>query len=332
MGSGTFRFLVGPNKRSFELHSALASHYSPALKALIMGPMTEAMERCALFEDIDKETSVRFCEYDYTGDYPVPSPGIVTVSQDTESRNGINEEQTISSSVPGLESEVPPQEEQPREDLMNETDDNLHAKDKVPEPIDEFHTQSPQQLVDTTSSWLTRKKDKKKASQSALDFGSFGQTHTFAGFDTPHPQQRSKKDTLCEDFRMAYSSWDGPVFEPYKNCDPSESFTEIFLCHARLYAFADRYQIDSLRTLVLYKLRRTLAAFRLFPERVPDIFELVQFSYANTREPDDLRNLVTEYVVCFIEYLVPYAVWGSLLEKVDSFAAEVLTKVLGRID
>ena len=291
-----------------------------------MGPMAEAKERCALFEDIDEETFVRFCEYAYTGDYLVPSPGIVTVSQDKDSRNGMNEEQTISSSVPGLEFEVLPQDEQPQDAfLMHEIDDNLHAKDNVPETIDEFYTQSPQKLMDTPSPSLTTKKDKKKASQGAFDY-------PFAGFDTPHPQHRSKKDNFCDDFRMAYSSWDGPVFEPYKNCDPSENFTEIFLCHARLYAFADRYQIDSLRTLVLYKLRRTLAAFRLFPERVPDIFELVQFSYANTREHDDLRSLVTDYIVCFVEYLVPHPDWVSLLANTDSFATEVLTQVLRRLD
>jgi hypothetical protein len=303
--------------------------------------MTEAKERCALFEDIDEETFVRFCEYAYTGDYPVPSPSTVTSYQDTDSRNGMNEEQTregynpfdgISSSVPGLESEGPLPEEQPQEGLVQETDDDFRAKDKVPEPIDEFHTQSPQQLMDMTSPSLTRKKDKKRASKGAWDFDSFGQTHTSLGFETPQPQQRSKRNTLCEDFRMAYSSWNGLIFEPYKNCDPGENFTKIFLCHARLYVFADRYQIDSLRTLVLYKLRRTLAAFRLFPERVPDIFELIQFSYTNTREGDDIRNLLTDYVVCFIEYLVPHADWGSLLEKAGSFAAEVLTKVLSRLN
>ena len=97
--------------------SILASHYSPILKTLITGPMTEAKERCVLFEDIDEETFERFCEYAYTGDYPVPSPSIVTGSQVTDGRNDMDEEQTreghnsldgISSSVPGLESEVPP--------------------------------------------------------------------------------------------------------------------------------------------------------------------------------------------------------------------------------
>ena len=270
--------------------------------------MTEVKENRALFEDTDEETFVRFCEYAYTGDYPVPSPSIVTSSQDTDGRNGMEQTREshnpldgISSSVLGLESEVLPLEDAPQEDLVQETDDDFHAKDKVPEPIDEFHTQSPQQLTDTTSPSLT-KKEKKRTSKGGWDFDGFSQTHTSLGFDTAQPQQRSKKDALYEKFRMAYGSWNGPIFEPYKNCDPGEMFTKIFLCHARLYVFADRYQIDSLRTLVLYKLRRTLAAFRLFPQRVPDIFELIRFSYTSTRESDDMGDLLTDYVVCFIEF------------------------------
>ena len=147
MSSHTFQFLVGPNKRSFGLHSALAAHCSPTLKTLITGPMAEAKERCALFEDTDEETFVHCCEYAYTGDYSVPSPSIITSSQDTDGRNGIeqigegyNPLDGISSSVPGLDSEVLPLEEAPQEDLVQETDDDFHAKDKIPEPIDEFHT------------------------------------------------------------------------------------------------------------------------------------------------------------------------------------------------
>ena len=38
--------------------------------------MVEAEERCALIEDVEEETFVRFIEFMYTNDYAVPDPDI----------------------------------------------------------------------------------------------------------------------------------------------------------------------------------------------------------------------------------------------------------------
>ena len=96
---------------------------------------------------------------------------------------------------------------------------------------------------------------------------------------------------------------------------------------ARLYVFSDRYNHEPLRMQVLYKLRRTLAAFKLFLERVSDVFMLVMYVYENTCEGDDLRDLLAEYTVCMITMLLDHPGWETLIRAQPSFLAEVCGKM-----
>jgi hypothetical protein len=50
--------------------------------------MAEAKESCAFLEDVDEGTFVRFVEYMYTNDYPVPDPVIVQMASDSTFENG----------------------------------------------------------------------------------------------------------------------------------------------------------------------------------------------------------------------------------------------------
>ena len=79
-------------------------------------------------------------------------------------------------------------------------------------------------------------------------------------------------------------------------------------------------------------MRRTLAAFKPFPERVSDVLELVRYTYAHTKEDDLLRDLVAESAVCLIENLERHSDWRPLLEEVGAFAVEVLAKIVARLD
>lgn len=77
IASPPFRFLVGPDRKLFTIHTALVIHHSKPLGALLNGPMLEAKEKCALLEDIDDDTFVRFSQYAYTGDYIAADPEIL---------------------------------------------------------------------------------------------------------------------------------------------------------------------------------------------------------------------------------------------------------------
>jgi hypothetical protein len=141
------------------------------------------------------------------------------------------------------------------------------------------------------------------------------------------PDRSSKIGIAWANFQRSSAAWSRPFFQPYKNYQPFECFEEVFLCQARLYVFGDRYDIEALRSLVLYKMRRTLAVFILFPERVPDIFLLVQYVYENTREGDGLRNLLTEFAVCRITLLLDHSDWDAFMHEQSSFSSELLEKL-----
>ncbi|TKA24290.1 hypothetical protein B0A54_17936 [Friedmanniomyces endolithicus] len=54
------------------------------------------------------------------------------------------------------------------------------------------------------------------------------------------------------------------------NTESCEEYTDVSLSHAHLYTFADRYDVEGLRELALYKLHQTLVKFTQFNERIGD--------------------------------------------------------------
>lgn len=96
--------------------------------------------------------------------------------------------------------------------------------------------------------------------------------------------------------------YDVPVLSqppPRSNQGPLEDYSEVFFSHARVYVFADKYDIEPLKNLALQNLHQTLAIYNLYSERCGDIIALIRYSYANTvgREGvEDLRALLTDYM------------------------------------
>ena len=141
-------------------------------------------------------------------------------------------------------------------------------------------------------SYTTKKKDKKKkrAQPSASAEGYLKES-----FITQY-------DGLSQGLSI-----DTAIPGPRGNKTPDENYTEVFLGHARMYVFAEKYDIQTLKQLALMKLHHTLSIFTLFPERVADITTLVKYVYANTTETlhgtEDIRTMLAHYVGCEMEML-----------------------------
>ena len=123
----------------------------------------------------------------------------------------------------------------------------------------------------------------------------------------------SSKGSLKESFISQYeSSWGTfPAYSlptPRSNKSPLEDYTEVFLGHARMYVFAEKYDIQSLKKLALDKLQHTLSIFTLYPERVGDITALLRYVYANTTETvdgtNDVRTMLAHYIGTEMETLI----------------------------
>jgi len=142
----------------------------------------------------------------------------------------------------------------------------------------------------------------------------------------PSDEASPPGDTVCNDPEIMYkerSVWTGQLrdkftrnsvipgigsnllettFPPPQITGSWEDFGPVFLEQAKPYVLADKYGIEPLRQLVLYKLYQTLSSFKLFDTGVGSIMEFVRFVYSNTPpsyggQVDALRNLVARYVV-----------------------------------
>lgn len=116
-----------------------------------------------------------------------------------------------------------------------------------------------------------------------------------------------------------------------------EDYTPVFLGHAHLYVFADKWGIESLKALALHKLHRTLVEFTLSGDRCGDIAELVNFSYSNDNTPDlensidALRALVTQYVMCELGSLLKVPDFISSQEQQGLFTRDLLLMMRKRL-
>ena len=111
--------------------------------------------------------------------------------------------------------------------------------------------------------------------------------------------------------------------EPTSNTAASQNFTPVFLAHCRLYVFADKYGVKSLRKLALHKIHRTLLTFELYPQRVQDLVELVRFAFMDRNTysggADELRALVTLYMASRVDKLKGSEPFVDLLEDGGPF-------------
>lgn len=109
----------------------------------------------------------------------------------------------------------------------------------------------------------------------------------------------------------------------------------MFLCHARLYKFADRYGCAQLMSLTLHKLRLTLCKYRLYTSRTGDIINLIRYTYTHTADQTDghakLRAVVLDFVVGYCYELAQHLPFIHLLEEGGPFAGNFLAKTIGLV-
>ena len=93
---------------------------------------------------------------------------------------------------------------------------------------------------------------------------------------------RPRKSEFWDNLKSKAYVTSNPAFPPRGNRESCENYIEVFLCHTKLYVFANRYDVDSLREICLHKLQRTLIEFILDDKRAEDIVNLLRYNYSNT--------------------------------------------------
>lgn len=237
--------------------------------------MAEAQKKYANIEDVSGDTFVRFIQWAYNGYYDAAK--YVLDLESPNSSDNENNDTKIAINEPAkfpLDFSVDP-EEAP-----------APAEEQVPERILEDE-------VDRETC-KSRKKSSKRGSKVI--------------YDDPVPYSnvfttRSSKQSLKESFikrKETVRKYSISLPQPRENQAPNENYREVFLSHARLYVFAEKYDIQPLKALALEELQAMLAIFNLHIERTGDIIALLRYVYENTCESmegvENMRTLMTHYV------------------------------------
>ena len=98
---------------------------------------------------------------------------------------------------------------------------------------------------------------------------------------------------------------------------------EILLIHASLYVLADKWAVDGMRRLSLFKLHKSLILLELNAGTVPDIVGLVRYIYSDENPPlNELRDLMCRFILANGTVMFDDVSFRELLEGGGAFALD----------
>lgn len=275
---------------------------------LIRNGWKESRDREVVLDDIDEDTFVRFCQFIYCGDYSVPS--LVSVVEPCTSlgrspRQDDAKPDCGPKSRPVIEKPCPGEAQ----------DQSVSALPRISEQLAIHCCQ-----VDRKGPLLETFRRRCKGF-----FHSQNQVAGITSTQTTSIPPDSKLARLRLEFHKAARP-DG-TFKPPYNTHPQQSLSQILLCHARLYIFSDRYDCAVLRTLILARLRLTLAAFQIFKERVEDFLSLVTYVYETTTDKDEIRGVLVDFGLCIVPALAEHPLWKGFYDTTPEYCRDLHSKM-----
>ncbi len=247
------------------------------------GGMAESQAGCTIWDDVSRDTFARFAEFAYMGDYSIP---------DLERVKRARKRKIVEPPMPDIQKSardsIPVCEPEPEPSSV---------LIPVPEPVEEFVGLDYWRGLPVPE---RKKKPPKSKTGSNIEIllgtkrEKYPECHSripaadFHALTFPLLVPRNNHDKACE---------------PAATFDPERSYANVFLAHAALYVLADYKLIDSLKALALYKLHKTLCAFRVYDENAEDIVALARYAYSEEAGCGGLsegnagvRNLVCHYM------------------------------------
>lgn len=277
------------------------------------GHMAEAQKGFATLQDVDECTFGRFIEWAYKGFYTAAEFTTV-VGEDLDAAGSCNEDKhDVDISVQRTSDPTQEDEDQP----FNTGQTFAVQGTNVFELTQEDYSWAP---------WDASRSKKGKTKWKNICP------------DSPTP--RSAREALRQSFisRRPVERKEAILIPPpRRNQISAEIYHDVFLSHAQLYVFAEKYDIQPLKMLALDELHATLVNFHLYPERTGDIIDLLQYIYANTnpREPregeEDMRTLMTQYLGFEMDVLLENYGFRGIITENEDLLADFITMVGRRI-
>lgn len=279
--------------------------------------MIEAQQGEAPLGDVDLGTFLRFVQWLYHGYYDAAKPS--QIRQPKKSQDDVQ-------NVQPDPFETYPDRYANIEDLSNET--NLGSWHHSEVGLNTwghsgFNVNSWGRGEIDSDSWGRSSKSKSKKKGKGTESGV-----------SPPPvlNLASKAKFVQRQYTIRNASKDNP--QPRPNTHHEEDYSEVFLGHARLYVFADKYDIEKLKVLAMEELHATLAVFSMYQQRTGDIIALLRYIYANTAETksgaDDLRSLMTDYIETEVESLIGNKDLEGLMSEDATMLADIMEVVRRR--
>lgn len=268
--SAPFKFIVDGNP--LYIHAELVSRHSKPLDRMINGYMTEAQSGFAVIKDVHEGTFVRFIQWAYNGYYEAGEFKIDSPRADSASSNEkMRGEPYLKKLAPAAE--VPSWGDALAEDIV----ENISEDDG--DYLSRWEHSSG--LRNSTKS----RKKRVEVGNISTGTSSASRRALKESFIKRSPAVRKEAISICP---------------PRPNQASNEDYTEVFLSHAHVYVFAEKYDIQLLRALALDELHATLQNFTLHPKRTGDIIALLRYIYANTGEivdgVKDMRTILRHYI------------------------------------
>ena len=240
---------------------------------MINGEMSEAQKGYAVLEETEQSTFDRFAQWMYKGYYEPGEPFDQPLDEPSQGTRSIDEEIT---------SPLPPESVNPDIDIPSLAPDAV-----IPMARPLFYGY--QELMDSP---------RIKKSKKVLPYKA-GSKHQI---EIPTSKSTSRKE-LKESFirrKPVIRRTCIDIRPPRPNQTSNEDYSEVFLSHAQLYVFAEKYDIQDLKMLALDNLQNVLTVYTLYEERTGDIVTLLRYVYENTGEPvegtEDMRTLLGLYM------------------------------------
>ena len=195
-------------------------------------------------------------------------------------------------------------------------------------------SEAPPEPPSDSDQWGTSLPSRKKGKKAKK--AGFGEISIWQSPITPAQDKRKELEEAFVSRKYTARQSDVQIPPPRSNQSPSEDYTDVFLSHAQLYVFAEKYDIQKLKTFALEELHATLARYTQYSVRTGDITALLRYVYDNTVEPkegpEDMRTLMTEYVGYEMDVLMDDEDFKNLMiENGGSLLGDFMTMVRRRI-
>lgn len=265
--------------------------------------MSEAQEGQAVLEDCSEQVFERFCQFAYTSDYQFVKEGEV----------------------------VKP----PSNDAIKTEDDE--KKTQLKNASTELSTTQP--AAASVSAAVS------ESTSSSAAMSRYSNVYSFASAELPkvpygryvRPRTKKKRKNPTNPWNIflneEYGKSDIPFEAPHIRRHVDNAY-EIFICHAELYVFADRYDIPSLRDMTLFRIHEIFISFIHYPERLHEIVKLIEYVYESTSEPtsgsgsDRLRELMAHYVFTTLTEFMDNKEFVENLLGLQPFMKDLMNSVL----